>query len=85
MRHPIYQYYNMQFYLYLFHDKKDFCQENVFKIEEGTFLCKKTSEFNFSKICDLFSNINNSSKTIIITPGYSYDFSSPYFEVKCSL
>lgn len=66
-------------------DKKDFCEENVFKIEEGTFLCKKTSEFNFSKICDLFSNINSSSKTIIITPGYSYDFSSPYFEVKCSL
>lgn len=59
--------------------------KNVINVKEGKFLCKKTNEFNFNKICDMFSNINSNNKTIIITPGYSCDFSSPYFEVKCSL
>lgn len=66
-------------------DKKDFNIENVIKIKEDTFLCKKTSEFSFDKICDMFSDIHCNDKTIIISPGYNYDFSSPYFEVKCSL
>ena len=66
-------------------DKKDSNIENVIKVKEGTFLCKKTNEFNFDKICDMFSDVSYSDKTIIISPGYSYDFSSPYFEVKCSL
>lgn len=63
-------------------DKKHSSLENVIKVEEGRFLCKKTNEFNFDKICEMFSNIDLNDKTIIISPGYSYDFSSPYFEVK---
>ena len=66
-------------------DKKHSNMENVIKIPDNNFLCKKTNEFNFDKICDMFSHINSSDKTIIISPGYSYDFSSPYFEVKCTL
>ena len=66
-------------------DKKDFNVENVIKVKENTFLCKKTNEFNFDKICEMFSHVSSLDKTIIISPGYSYDFSSPYFEVKCSL
>ena len=27
----------------------------------------------------------SNDKTIIISPGYNYDFSSPYFEVKCTV
>lgn len=66
-------------------DKKDFYFENVIKIKENTFLCKKTNEFSFDKICEIFSHVDSIDKTIIISPGYSYDFSSSYFEVKCSL
>lgn len=66
-------------------DKKDFNVENVIKVKENTFLCKKTNEFNFDKICEIFSHVNSVDKTIIISQGYSYDFSCPYFEVKCSL
>lgn len=66
-------------------DKKDSNIENVIKIKDGTFLCKKTNDFNFSNICDMFSDVSCHDKTIIISPGFSYDFSSPYFEVKCSL
>ena len=66
-------------------DKKHSSLENVIKVEEGRFLCKKTNEFNFDKICEMFSNIDLNDKTIIISPGYSYDFSSPYFEVKCRI
>lgn len=66
-------------------DKKDSNIENVIKIKENTFLCKKTNEFNFDKICEMFSDISCIDKTIIISPGYSYDFSSPYFEAKCNL
>ena len=36
-------------------------------------------------ICDMFSDVGCSDKTIIISPGYNYDFSSPYFEVKCTV
>lgn len=66
-------------------DKRDFHVENVVKIKECTFLCKKTDEFNFDKICEMFSDVGGNDKTIIISPGYSYDFSSPYFEIKCTL
>lgn len=66
-------------------DKKHYNLKNVIKIPSNTFLCKKTNEFNLNKICDIFSNINSNNKTIIITSGYSYDFSIPYFEVKCTL
>lgn len=66
-------------------DKRHSNLENVVKIEEGRFLCKKTNEFNFDKICEMFSCVNSNDKTIIISPGYSYDFSSPYFEVKCRI
>lgn len=66
-------------------DERDSNVENVIKIKENTFLCKKTNDFNFNNICDMFSDVSCNDKTIIITPGYSYDFSSPYFEVKCSL
>lgn len=66
-------------------DKKDCNIENVIKIEENTFLCKKTNDFNFNNICDMFSHVSCDDKTIIISPVYSYDFSSPYFEAKCSL
>ena len=66
-------------------DKRDFNVENVIKVKENTFLCKKTNEFKFDKICEMFSYVSSIDKTIIITPGYSYDFSSQYFEVKCSL
>ena len=66
-------------------DKKHCNLENVIKINEGDFLCKKTNEFNLVKICNMFDYIKSLNKTIIITPGYSYDFSCPYFEVKCSL
>ena len=59
--------------------------ENIIKVKEGTFLCKKTSSFNFDDICDMFSDIGCNDKTIIISPGYNYDFSSPYFEVKCTV
>ena len=59
--------------------------ENIIKVKEGTFLCKKTSSFNFDDICDMFSDVGCSDKTIIISPGYNYDFSSPYFEVKCTV
>ena len=66
-------------------DKKHSNIENVVKVKEDTFLCKKTSSFNFYDICHMFSNVGSSHKTIIISPGYNYDFSSPYFEVRCSL
>lgn len=66
-------------------DEIDFDVENVIKIRKNTFLCKKTSSFNFDYICSMFSDVGCNDKTIIISPGYSYDFSSPYFEVKCSL
>lgn len=66
-------------------DKKHKNLENVINISDGQFLCKKTSEFNLIKITNMFSDIKSNSKTIIITPAYSYDFSNPYFEVKCSL
>lgn len=66
-------------------DKKHSNLENVIKVEEGRFLCKKTNEFNFDKICEIFSHVDLSDKTIIISPGYSYDFSSPYFEAKCRI
>lgn len=66
-------------------DKNDFNIDNVIKVKENTFLCKKTNEFNFDKICEMFSHVSSLDKIIIISPGYSYDFSSPYFEVKCSL
>ena len=59
--------------------------ENIIKVKEGTFLCKKTSSFNFDDICDMFSDVGCRDKTIIISPGYNYDFSSPYFEVKCTV
>ena len=55
------------------------------KVKDDTFLCKKTSSFNFDDICDMFSDIGCNDKTIIISPGYNYDFSSPYFEVKCTV
>lgn len=66
-------------------DEKHKDLENVITISCGKFLCKKTNEFNLIKIADMFSDINSNFKTIIVNPGYSYDFSSPYFEVKCSL
>lgn len=66
-------------------DKRDANIKNVIKIKEDTFLCKKTSSFNFDYICDMFSDIDCKDKTIIISPGYNYDFSSPYFEVKCTI
>lgn len=66
-------------------DKKHFDLENVIRIHSNTFLCKKTNEFNLNKICDMFSSVNSKDKTIIISNGYSYDFSSPYFEVRCTL
>lgn len=66
-------------------DKKDSNAENVIKIKEDTFLCKKTSSFNFNDICNMFYNIGCNDKTIIISPGYNYDFSSPYFEVRCTI
>ncbi|CAM2078344.1 MAG: MerR family DNA-binding transcriptional regulator [uncultured Clostridium sp.] len=66
-------------------DKKYCNLENVIKVDSGNFLCKKTNEFNLTKIYEMFSNIMCSEKTIIITSCYSYDFSSPYFEAKCSL
>lgn len=66
-------------------DKKHKYLPNIIKISEGCFLCKKTNEFHLIKIANLFSHIKLHRKTIIITPSYSYDFSSPYFEVKCSL
>lgn len=66
-------------------DEKHKDLENIIKVSEGRFLCKKTNEFNLLKIADMFSHIKLHNKTIIITPSYSYDFSSPYFEVKCSL
>lgn len=59
--------------------------KNIIKVKDDTFLCKKTSSFNFDDICDMFSNVGCSDKTIIISPGYNYDFSSPYFEVKCTV
>ena len=59
--------------------------ENIIKVKEGTFLCKKTSSFNFDDICNMFSDVGCNDKTIIISPGYNYDFSSPYFEVKCTV
>ena len=59
--------------------------DNIIKVKDDTFLCKKTSSFNFDDICDMFSNVGCSYKTIIISPGYNYDFSSPYFEVKCTV
>ena len=49
------------------------------------FRCKKTSSFNFDDICDMFSDVGCNDKTIIISPGYNYDFASPYFEVKCTV
>lgn len=66
-------------------DEKHQESENVITIKKGSFLCQKTNEFDLNKIIHLFSNIQSSAKTIIITQGYSYDFSSPYFEAKCSL
>ena len=66
-------------------DKRNSNIENVIKVKKDTFLCKKTSEFNFNKICEMFSDVNCIDKTIVISPIYSYDFSSPYFEAKCSL
>jgi len=66
-------------------DKMDSDIENIIKIKEGTFLCQKTSSFNFDDICDMFSDVCCNNKTIIISPGYNYDFSSPYFEVKCTV
>lgn len=66
-------------------DKKDCHVENVIKIKENTFLCKKTNEFNLDKICEIFSYLDSVNKTIIISPGYTYDFSNSYFEAKCSL
>lgn len=59
--------------------------KNVIKIKSDTFLCKKTTYFNFNDICKMFSSINADDKTIIISPAYNYDFSSPYFEVKCTV
>ena len=66
-------------------DKRDYNIENMIKVKANTFLCKKTSSFNFDDICNMFSNVVCDDKTIIISPGYNYDFSSPYFEVRCSL
>ena len=66
-------------------DKRHCHLENVIRIEAGNFLCKKTNEFNLIKIYEMFSDIVCSEKTIIVTSSYSYDFSSPYFEVKCTL
>ena len=66
-------------------DKKDSNAENVIKIKEDTFLCKKTSSFNFDDICNMFCDIGYNDKIIIISPGYNYDFSSPYFEVRCTI
>ena len=57
----------------------------VGEMSEVNFLCKKTSSFNFDDICNMFSDIVCNDKTIIIIPGYNYDFSSPFFEVKCSI
>lgn len=62
---------------------KDF--ENVIRIDESDFLCNKTNEFNLNKICEIFTDVNNNDKTIIISNMLSYDFSNSYFEVKCSL
>ena len=59
--------------------------ENVIKVKKDTFLCKKTSSFNFDDICNMFCDIGYNDKTIIISPGYNYDFSSPYFEVMCTI
>ena len=66
-------------------DKKDSNVENVIKVKEDTFLCKKTSSFNFDDICNMFSDVGCNDKTIIISPGYNYDFLSPFFEVKCTI
>ena len=65
--------------------KIDYDCENIIKVKGDTFLCKKTSYFNFNDICNMFSDIYCNDKTIIISPGYNYDFSSPYFEVKCTV
>ena len=65
--------------------KRDSNIKNVIKVKDDTFLCKKTSSFNFDDICNMFSNVGCNDKTIIISPGYNYDFSSPYFEVKCTV
>jgi len=59
--------------------------ENVIKVKKDTFLCKKTSSFNFDDICNMFYDTGCNDKTIIISPGYNYDFSSPFFEVKCTI
>ena len=64
---------------------RDSNMKNVIKVKDDTFLCKKTSSFNFDNICNMFSNVGCNDKTIIISPGYNYDFSSPYFEVKCTV
>lgn len=66
-------------------DEKHKDLKNVINIRNGQFLCKKTNEINLNKITNMFSHIKSNSKTIIITPAYSYDFSSPYFEAKCLL
>ena len=66
-------------------DKKYHDLENIITVAANYFLCKKTNEFDLNKICDMFSDVNCPNKTIIISPGYSYDFSSPFFEAKCTL
>ena len=66
-------------------DKKNYGLKDIIKISENSFLCKKTNEFDLNKICDLFSHINCRNKTIIISPVYNYNFSSPFFEGKCTL
>lgn len=58
---------------------------NLIKVNKGLFICKKTDCLQFKAICKLFSEIEADTKTIIISPGYNYSLSSPYFEVKCTL
>ena len=65
-------------------------EEKSFHIDEKYYYVMpifedETNEFNLIKIYEMFSDIVCSEKTIIVTSSYSYDFSSPYFEVKCSL
>lgn len=65
---------------------KKYCNiENVIKIPEGTFLCKKTNAFDLNEICNMFSDIDCDEKTIVVSYEYSYDFSNPFFEIRCLL
>ena len=55
---------------------------NYFEMKWRLSACRIQAGYSQAEVAEI---LGCSDKTIIISPGYNYDFSSPYFEVKCTV